>query len=179
MLLIEIPKIPPEGLDLDEPLDPVSLHVEGELRLLSGGRLRCHVEIVDGTTVHVRGRLAASIEPECGRCLERYPVSADQELDLFYLPRSVAQAEEQEEEVELSDREVVVGYYEGERLDLGDLVREQLYLSLPLKPLCQQECRGLCPTCGRNLNTGACGCPPPEKPEDPRLSPLRELIGKK
>ena len=89
------------------------------------------------------------------------------------------QPEEQEDEVELSDREVVVGYYDGERLDLGDVVREQLFLSLPLKRLCREDCRGLCPTCGKNLNTGACGCPPPEEPEDPRLSPLRGLIDKK
>jgi uncharacterized protein len=181
MLLIDIPRIPPEGLDLDEALDPDSVHVEaeGEFRLLSGARLRCHVEIVDGTTVHVRGRLAVAVEPECGRCLERYAASIDQELDLFYLPRSPEQPEEQEDEVALSDRELVVGYYEGGRLDLGDLVREQLFLSLPLKRLCREDCRGLCPTCGKNLNTGACGCPPPEEPEDPRLSPLRGLIDKK
>ena len=77
------------------------------------------------------------------------------------------------------DRDVVVGYYDGERLDLGDVLREQLYLTLPLKRLCREDCRGLCPTCGKNLNTGACGCPPPEEPEDPRLSPLRGLIDKK
>ncbi len=96
--------------------------------------------------MHVRGRLAAAVEPECGRCLERYAASVDQELDLFYLPRSPEQPEEQEDEVELSDREVVVGYYEGDRLDLGDVVREQLLLSLPLKRLCREDCRGLCPT---------------------------------
>jgi uncharacterized protein len=181
MLLIDIPKIPPEGLELDEALDPTSAHVEGEgdLRLLPGGRLRCRVEIVDGTTVHVRGRLAAAVEPECGRCLELYTASLDQELDLFYLPHVPGQLEEQEDDVALSDRDVVVGYYEGERLDLGEVVREQLFLALPLKPLCREDCRGLCPTCGKNLNTGACGCPPPETPEDPRLSPLRGLIDKK
>jgi uncharacterized protein len=181
MLLIDIPKIPPEGLELDEALDPASVHVEGEseLRLLAGGRLRCHVEIVDGSTVHVRGRLTAAVEPECGRCLERYEAPVGQELDLFYLQRTPGQPEEQEDDVALSDRDVVVGYYEGERLDLGEVVREQLYLALPLKPLCREDCRGLCVTCGKNLNTGACGCPPPEEPEDPRLSPLRGLIDKK
>ncbi len=181
MLLIEIPKIPPEGLDLDEAVDAASIHVEGEgeFRLLPGGRLRCHVEIVDGSTVHVRGRLTASVEPECGRCLEPYTAAADQELDLFSLPHTPGQAEEQEDDVELSDRDVVVSYYQGDRLDLGDLVREQLYLSLPLKRLCREGCLGLCPTCGKNLNKGPCGCPAPQEPEDPRLSPLRGLIDKK
>ncbi len=181
MLLIDIPKIPPEGLELDEALDAAAARVEGEgeFRLLPGARLRCHVEVVDETTVHVRGRLAATVEPECGRCLEPYAVPADQELDLFYLPRSAAEPEEQEDEVELSDREVVVGYYDGTQLDLGHVVREQLHLSLPLKRLCREDCRGLCPSCGKNLNKGACGCPAPEEPEDPRLAPLRGLIDKK
>ena len=181
MLLIDIPRIPPEGLDLDEALDAVSVHVEGEpeFQLLAGARLRCHVELVDGTTVHVRGRLEAGVGPECGRCLERYQASVNQELDLFYLPRSAEQPEEQEDEVELSDRALVVGYHEGERLDLGEMVREQVFLALPLKRLCREDCRGLCPTCGKNLNAGACGCPQPAEPEDPRLAPLRGLIDDK
>jgi uncharacterized protein len=180
MLLIDIPRIAPEGLDLDEALDPSAVHVdeETEFALAAGGRLRGRVDLVDGATVHVRGRLSASVQVECGRCLERYAVPVDQELDLFYLPREKERPQEQEEDVELSDRDVVVGYYDGDALDLGDVVREQVYLSLPLKRLCGEGCRGLCPTCGKNLNTGDCGCPPPETPEEPRLSFLRKLFDK-
>jgi uncharacterized protein len=180
MLLIDIPRIPPEGLELDEALDPASLHVEseGEFVLERGARLAAHVDIVDGTTVHVRGRLSGTLRLECGRCLEGYAAPIGQELDLFYLPGAPERPEDQEDEVELSDREVVVGYYDADRLDLGDVAREQIFLSLPLKPLCREDCRGLCPTCGKNLNDGDCGCPPPDEPEDPRLSPLRRLIGK-
>jgi len=177
-LQIEVARIPPEGLDLDEVLDAVAVHLEDEsdFRLRPEARLRCHVELVDGTTVHVRGPLVAVIEPECGRCLERYPVDVDQELDLFYLPRGSQQPEEQEDEVELSDRDVVVGYYENDRVDLGEVVREQLFLTLPLRRLCRQDCRGLCPSCGENLNVVDCGCPPVQEPEDPRFSGLRRLI---
>lgn len=178
MLLIDISRLPPEGLDLDQGLDAAELHLEdeSELVLQPGGRLKAHVELVDGTTVHLRGRLTGSLQLECGRCLERYPAAADQELDLFYLPRAGQRPEEQEEEVELSDREVVVGYYDGDRLDLGEAVREQILLSLPLKRLCREACRGLCPSCGKNRNAGGCGCPPADEPEDPRLAPLRRLI---
>jgi uncharacterized protein len=180
MLLIDIPRIPPEGLGLDEALDPAGIHVdqETEFTLGPGGRLRAHVDLVDGTTVHVRGRLSASVLVDCGRCLERYAAPVDQELDLFYLPRAKERPQDEEEEVELSDRDVVVGYYDGDQLDLADVVREQVFLSLPLKRLCGEDCRGLCPTCGKNLNEGACGCPPPEAPEDPRFSPLRKLFDK-
>jgi uncharacterized protein len=181
MLRIDIARIPAEGQDVDEALDTAALHLEAEreFRLLAGAQLRAHVDLVDGTTVHVRGRLSGSVEPECGRCLERYALPIDQELDLFYLPRPAEQPDAEEEEVELSDREVVVGYYEREQLDLGEAMREQIYLGLPLKRLCREDCRGLCPTCGKNLNAGACGCPAPEPPEDPRLSPLRRLIDDK
>jgi uncharacterized protein len=178
MLLIEIPRIPPEGQELDEALDPSSVHVDGETEfsLDPGGRIVAHVDLVDGTTVHVRGTLTARIQVECGRCLERYGVPVRQELDLFYLPRENERPQDQEEEVVLSDRDIVVGYYDSERLDLGDVVREQIFLALPLKSLCREDCRGLCPTCGKNLNAGDCGCPPPEGSEDPRLAPLKKLL---
>jgi uncharacterized protein len=171
----------PEGLDLDEALDPASLQLDAETEFLleQGAHLRAHVELVDDTTVHVRGRLSATVDLECGRCLERYPVPLSQELDLFYLPRATERPQDQEEEVEIGDHDVVVGYYDDDRLDLGDVVREQIFLSLPFKRLCREDCRGLCPTCGKNLNLGECGCPPQQEPEDPRLSPLRRLIDKK
>jgi uncharacterized protein len=106
-------------------------------------------------------------------------VGLGQELDLFFLPAAAGQPEAQEEEVELSDRDVVVGYYEGDRLDLGEVVREQVLLGLPLKPLCREDCHGLCPRCGKNRNAGACGCKPEEEAGDPRLEPLRKLFDKK
>jgi len=180
MLLIDIPRIPPEGLDLDEALDPAALHLDGEpdLTLRPGGRLRAHVEVIDTTTLHVRGRLEGTLDIDCARCLERYGAAFGQELDLFYLPAAAGQPEAQEEEVELSDRDVVVGYYEGDRLDLGEVVREQVLLGIPLKPLCRADCQGLCPRCGKNRNAGPCGCAPEEEPGDPRLAPLRRLIDK-
>ena len=181
MLLIDIPRIPPDGLHLDEVLEPAAVHLDGdeELSLRPGARLRGHVEVVDGTTLHLRGRLDGTIEIDCARCLERYGVTFGQELDLFYLPRAAGQPEAQEEEVELSDRDVVVGYYENDHLDLGEVVREQILLGLPLKPLCREDCRGLCPGCGKNRNAGPCGCTPEEEPGDSRLEPLRRLIDKK
>jgi uncharacterized metal-binding protein YceD (DUF177 family) len=99
-----------------------------------------------------------------------------QDLDLFYLPRLADRPEEEEEDVQLDDHDVVVGYYEGETLDLGEVVREQLFLALPLKRVCHEDCQGICPTCGRNRNADRCDCPAPEEPLDPRLAPLRKLV---
>jgi uncharacterized protein len=180
MLLIDIPRIPPEGEELDEALDPASVHVdeETEFGLEPGGRLKARVDLVDGKTVHVRGTLAARLRVECGRCLEPYEAPVEQNLDLFYLPREKERPQDQDEEVELSDRDVVVGFYDGDQLDLGEVVREQVFLALPLKRLCREDCRGLCPTCGKNRNAGDCGCPPPEPSEDPRLATLKKLFEK-
>jgi uncharacterized protein len=178
MLLIDIRQIPPEGLDLDEALEPAGLHLQddADVALRPDGRVTAHVELVDGTTVHIRGRLTGAIEIACARCLQPYALTLDRDLDLFYLPRAAGQEEAQEEEVELSDRDVVVGYYESERVDLGELLREEIVLGLPLKPLCREGCQGLCPRCGGNRNAASCACPPEEEPGDPRLEPLRKLV---
>jgi uncharacterized protein len=171
MLLIHVSKIPPEGLSIDTPLSPGEVHLEGEDAFaLQGGSLRCHVERGDDDTIHVRGRLHADVALSCGRCLEGFTLGLDQELDLFYLAHEAGQQEE-EDEVELSDRDVVVAYYEGDRLDLGDVIREQLLLAVPLSRVCREDCQGLCPSCGINRNQQKCSCPN----EEPSLTPFAEL----
>lgn len=176
MLIIDVSQIPPEGLDVNESLDAGEVHIAGEesFALRAGGTLRCRVERGDDRSVHVRGRLSAELGLECGRCLEAFPFAAGQELDLFYLPHR-ADAEE-EDEVELSDRDLVVAYYREDRLDLGEMIREQFFLGLPMKRLCRQDCRGRCLKCGANRNLVSCGCPDAEP--DPRLSSLAKLFDK-
>jgi len=175
MLVIELSKIGPEGLDLDTPLVAGEVHVQGEESFaLTGGTLRSLVECGDEETVHVRGHLAARLGLQCGRCLEPFPLAVEQELDLFYLAHQADQEEEEEDEVELSDRDMVVAYYDRGRLDLGEMIREQLFLAVPMKRLCREDCRGLCPHCGANRNVTDCACRPEET--DPRLAPLKRLL---
>lgn len=179
MLVIEVAKIPHEGMAVAAPLDPAEMHVEGERSfvLRPGGDVDCRIERGDDLSVHVRGRLRATLELECGRCLATYALPLEQELDLFYLPHRPEDRDESEDEVELSDRDVVVAYYRGERLDLGDVLREQLFLAVPLRCLCRDECRGLCAVCGANHNVESCACAR-EAPADPRLAVLGHLIPK-
>ena len=177
MLIIHVSQIPLEGLPVSALLVPAEVHLEGEdnFTLVPGGRLEALVERGDEDSVHVRGRLGARLGLQCGRCLEPYELPVDQELDLFYLPhRPGGGADEEEEEVELSDRDMVVAFYRGGQLDLGQMVREQFFLALPMKRLCREDCAGLCPTCGINRNQGRCDCP--EEPVDPRLAPLGKLL---
>ncbi len=178
MLTLEIAKIPPEGLELDSPLDPREVHVDGEsqFQLLDGGRFKGRVERSDENSLHVRGRVDATMRLDCGRCLEPFELPLSQELELFYLPHRPG-VEEAEDEVELSDRDMVVVYYQGERVDLGDALREQLFLALPLARACGAQCRGLCPVCGVNRNATACTCESQAK-GDVRLVGLAALLEK-
>jgi uncharacterized protein len=116
------------------------------------------------------GSVKAELELACSRCLEplRLPVAAP--FDLRYLPAARA-AEEPEREVREED--LGTSYYDHDELDLNELMREQFYLVLPMKPLCREDCRGLCPQCGINRNTGTCGCSLAW--EDPRLAALKSL----
>jgi uncharacterized protein len=179
MLIVEISRIPPEGIDLDSELTPGEVHVEGEdtFELLPGGHLEAHVEKGDEDSVHVRGHLSARLQMQCGRCLEPFVFPVDQALDLFYLPQRAAPQPEEEEEVELADRDMVIAYYRGGRLDLGDMMREQLFLGIPMKRLCRESCAGLCPSCGANRNVTPCECKAEDV--DPRLAPLKDLLGKR
>jgi uncharacterized protein len=175
MLSLDVVKIPPEGLDVDEALEKGEVHLEGEhsFSLEEGGRLRCHVERGDNHTVHVQGHLGATLTLECSRCLSPYSFPVQQELELFYLPHE--EEAEEEDEVGLDDRDMVVAYYRDDRLDLGEMVREQFFLATPLKTLCREDCKGLCPTCGANRNLVACACP---QTTDPRFQSLSSLLGK-
>lgn len=123
------------------------------------------------------GTLKTTLELTCSRCLEPFTLPVDAAFDLRYLPQGTAAAPgatDADEESQGKDDDVATTFYRDEEIDLGELLREQFYLALPMKPLCRETCRGLCPQCGVNLNTDTCSCSP--RWEDPRLSGLKALI---
>jgi uncharacterized protein len=124
----------------------------------------------DGAQVRFAGRVKATLELECSRCLEPYGVPVDAAFDLLFLPAAEIDGEE---EREVAEEDLGVSYYKNDVIDLGDVMREQFYLALPMKPLCQPDCRGLCPECGKNRNRESCSCQ--SEWVDPRLEPLRKL----
>jgi uncharacterized protein len=177
MLVINVSRIPPDGLEIDETLQRGEVHLEGEdsFTLAPGGRLECRLERGEDDSVHVRGKLSARLSLQCGRCLEPFLLPVEQDLDLFYLRRRAGEAGEEEDEVELADRDMVIAYYDGDELDLGEMVREQFFLTVPLKRLCRAECAGICPTCGANRNATRCQCAPEETSASP-FGSLRKLF---
>ena len=117
------------------------------------------------------GTVRTELELPCSRCLEPFGLPVDASFDLRYLP-ATEMATQGEREVQEDDFEIA--YYRDDQIDLNELLREQFYLALPMKPLCAEGCRGLCPQCGTNLNTGTCDCA--SQWEDPRLAPLKGLM---
>jgi len=124
----------------------------------------------DKSRYRLEGTVRTQLELVCSRCLEPFRLPVDAAFDLRYLPQSEEQADG---DTEVRDDDVDTSYYRDDEISLSDLLQEQFYLAMPMKPLCQEACRGLCPQCGTNLNTGSCECATTW--EDPRLAPLREF----
>jgi uncharacterized protein len=116
------------------------------------------------------GHVTGEVELACSRCLEPFTLPVTTDFDLRYVPHT-DNSGEGEREVEEDD--LTTAFYADDQIDLGHLVLEQLHLALPMKPLCSETCKGLCPQCGTNLNTGSCNCDP--RWEDPRLAALKAL----
>jgi uncharacterized protein len=139
--------------------------------LLKGGATKM------GRKVLIRAKTTVPIKGSCKRCLK--PVVLDEPVDLVrsYVPKDQLRGtrEHHGDDVEASfDPETVdEEAYEGKQIDLSPAVREQILLQIPSSPLCREDCRGLCPKCGKDLNDGDCGCD--KTVMDPRWSALKGL----
>lgn len=125
----------------------------------------------DDDRFRLAGRLSTAIEVSCSRCAEPFTLPVEAALELRFLPQALAGNKQED-----PDDDPTTAFYAGDRLDLGQVVREQCYLALPMKPLCTPDCQGLCPQCGINLNTERCDCAPTW--QDPRLAVLQSLTSR-
>ena len=164
-MIIRVADIPEEGLRIEGPeafarpfqdaawaLDDLSLAVEK-----------------DGEAVLVSGQFRARVPQVCGRCLEPYAVTVEPEVDT----RFVRGPRRRGEEVELGADDLETDVYDNGSIDLAALLETETTLLLPMKPLCREDCRGLCPVCGGNRNEAVCQCA--VHVDDPRWAPLRSL----
>jgi uncharacterized protein len=106
--------------------------------------------------VLVRGTLRGAVRLDCRRCLQPVEYPVDEHVDLLFAPPAEGEDDADDGEVYPLPR--------GDELDLTDAVREHVVLAAPEFALCREECRGLCPTCGTDLNQGACDCVPEAAP---------------
>lgn len=147
-----------------DPQDP-------EYRVAAPVELSMDVERSGKDAFRVTGRATTRLELDCGRCLEPFEIPVDARFELRYIP---AAENTGEEEREIEEDDLTTAFYREGSLDVIEMLREQFTLATPMKPLCTEACRGLCPECGANLNRTECGCTP--KWEDPRLAALKGLL---
>jgi uncharacterized protein len=148
----------PETFGKDEAFRVVApVEVTGELRK-------------DAQKVRLVGHVGSALELDCSRCLEPFIVPIDMKFDVLFLP---AGANTGEGEQEVAQEDLGVSFYKDDTIDLGEVLREQFYLALPMKPLCREDCQGLCPLCGKNRNRERCDCQ--AEWVDPRFDALRKL----
>ncbi len=169
-MLLDLTRIRKATDALDRTIEPGDLPQEGEVyRVVAPVRLVAEIH-KDHTRFRLVGTVTGELELDCSRCLEPYRLPVNMSFDHRYLPQSEAGADK---DVEVEDDDMDTSYYRDEQIDLGELVREQFYLALPMKPLCAEDCKGLCPECGTNLNLSRCGCQ--QVWEDPRLAALKSM----
>ena len=153
---------------------PEAFTLVGEdFRIVAPVRLTARIT-KDAEKVRLVGRVQTTLETDCGRCLEPFQVAVDAKLDLMFLPDTGGGAEKAAGEKEVREEDVGVSFYADDTIDLGVMMRDEFYLALPMKPLCKDDCKGLCPVCGANRNREACTC----RAEwvDPRMESLKKLI---
>ena len=158
-LQINLKTIPEMGLEVAVDLGPewfARWHEEDPGLDFADARITGRVHLSKhGHDLLVRGNLSGQMELACSRCLEFFAAPATIEFDLLLVP-GPPKAGAAKEELSLADLDL--DYYTGEIVDLESLLREQIILMMPLKPLCDETCKGLCPYCGANLKRETCTC---------------------
>lgn len=166
---IEVESLTAEGRPFAFTCDDGQLSLDEDARLKGEAEVR-GVASRKAEEVRLRGEIRAEVEVGCDRCLSRFAVPLAVEFDASFLPQ--AEVVRRPDNVELLPRDLALASYDGEAIDADEFVREQILLALPSRLLCRENCEGLCPECGADLNAGRCSC---EKEEtDPRWSALAD-----
>ncbi len=171
-----IEDIPPEGREEqyiweeNELADRLGLEKKRIFRFVSPITIRLRLSR-SGSSILMKSRISAKTEWLCARCLETFAMDLTSEFTTslkpkppdFHIP----------EDIELTREDLETEFYEGDEIEVSYLVKDQILLTLPQKAVCREECRGLCPRCGKNLNREVCHCK--EDTVDPRLAPLKSF----
>jgi uncharacterized protein len=128
----------------------------------------------DGNNVLAAGTFKGHLTVACSRCVGPVRIDIDDKVRVTFMPASEMPQDEDESEegLEVAEDDLDLFPYDGERVDLEPLLREEFVLAVPFAPLCAETCKGLCSQCGIDLNAGTCSC---EAPIDPRLAALKGL----
>jgi len=148
-----------------EDLNPVDERVKLIAPATVSGKIR-----LAGNEVFVNGHVDTRAQVECDRCLKPIESPVDVDFELEYIPGSEY---ESGEVAELTEAEMSVSVFDGQTIDVDEIVKEQILLTVPTRMLCREDCKGICPECGADRNTGECSCV--VKEIDPRWAALKNL----
>lgn len=152
---VKVSDIPAEGMKVQLTEDAGSLEgLVADIRIAGPVSAQLALKVI-GTTVYLTGKVAGTVALSCSRCGREYTQDVDADIRLDLNP---VESLGGEDEKELSDADLDVEFYSGGVIDLTGFVAEQLALGIPMKPLCGEDCKGVCQSCGKDLNDGECGC---------------------
>ena len=143
----------PLNLSGEVPVEDLKLE-SSDIQVLGKIEVRLRAE-KHAREVRVRGSFAAELELPCARCLEPVRIPLNAEFDQFYQSHKDHRLVG---EIELQEKDTEIAFYFGDFIEVGDIIREQILLGLPMKPMCREDCKGLCPYCGKNRNLDDCNC---------------------
>ena len=157
---VKLENIGDEGLLLDEEVKPEwlqeALGKNSPFSVMVPVKLRVQLFKAD-RVVHVRGDVGVKFQAECSRCLAQMDESLKVNIEVALFPSDSGSDAAEDGEIEEAD--IGIATYEGQEIDLADIVRDEVFLQLPMTPVCRKTGAGLCGSCGANRNDGPCGCP--------------------
>ncbi|MFQ6109669.1 MAG: DUF177 domain-containing protein [Candidatus Aminicenantales bacterium] len=168
-MIVNIDRLPKEGLKVCRDFEFLSVElVEESAVFLEPAHVELMVKRVRDE-IAVKGRIKTRISFNCSRCLVPFEFPIDSRFDLVYLPEELDEVKE-----ELDSEDMDRFFYYNQKIDLKAIVLEQLNLTFPVKPLCSENCQGICPVCGKIIRDGECSCV--RTKSDPRLEKLKIFI---
>lgn len=169
-MIVDLTTLKDSKTSFDFTLKPDEIDLQSEPATLKN-EVKTQINLKKGIAqTDVEGEIVANVEIDCCRCLQKTENSLEISfLAVFVTPENYTE----EKESELNDGDLEVSLFDGSKIDLTELVREQILLNLPIQVFCQEDCQGLCPKCGANQNLIDCKCK--EIEIDPRWASLKNL----
>ena len=143
--------------------------IDERVRLIAPAAVTGKVRL-SGTQVFINGNIETRAQVDCDRCLKPIELPVEADFALEYITGSQY---ESSDTAELTEAEMLVSVFDGETIDVDEIVKEQILLAVPTRMLCREDCKGICPECGIDRNTGECNCVTNDI--DPRWAALKNL----
>lgn len=168
-MIIDLASLGRAPKPLDVAFEPDDIDLDDDTRLTDKAVFEGEISR-DGAKTHLRGRIKTKVETDCVRCLE--PVAKDIDIEFEDIFTDAAE-EPNDDEIEIGVNELDESLIADDKIDMAEVVREQLVLAKTEAVYCKEDCKGLCPKCGDSRNLIDCKCE--EKTQDPRWAALRNV----